>query len=92
MKIIISIKDKKIEIALRQGRKILDRVDFLEKCNLTDELLLTIDGLLTRNNIKPLELEAISVRSNLGEAYTSTRIAKVTAKTFNWLLSGKLVQ
>lgn len=83
---LLEIKSGWIKIVLRDKKKILDEVSFLEKRDLSEKLLPTIDGLLKRNQLQPKDIKDFQVISDLGENYTTYRLAKTVADTFLFAL------
>jgi tRNA A37 threonylcarbamoyladenosine modification protein TsaB len=84
MKIEIEIENNQITIFLKSKREILDELSFPEARDLSQKLLPNIDRLLKKNGISPGKIEKIELKSDIGEPYTTYRIAKAVAKTFNW--------
>lgn len=84
MQIIIEIIDKDVSVKLSEKKKILDSIHFRDAHNLTDKLLPGIEKILQEHKIRPESLEKVSVKTNLGESYTSARIARTVAAVFNW--------
>jgi len=84
MNIEIQIKDKQISLFLKQKGQILDSLDFPEERQLSEKLLPSIDKLLKRNKLKTEDIEKMEVESDLGDNFTTTRIAKTVANTWNW--------
>lgn len=83
---IIEIKlDKRIiEICLKEGKKILDKISFEEKGDLTEKLLPNIDRLIKKNKFQIKDIKKITTQSDLREPFTSYRILKTLEKTFNF--------
>lgn len=84
MKIKIKIKNGQIILVLKEENKIIDKLNFTEEHNLSEKLLLNIDKLLKKNKINNKRVKKIELESDIGEPYTTYRIAKTIAKTFNW--------
>ena len=82
----IRVRPDLVEISLKDGRKITDRSSFAEHMNLSERLLVEIDGLLARNKLTAQDLSGVKVRSEIPQSYTSTRIAKAVEKAFNYAL------
>jgi hypothetical protein len=89
MKITIFCQQDKIEIVLYNGKKVIDRVEFLEMREMSQQLLKAIDLLIKKNGFKKTDITNISVRGTMEKIYTSRRIAEITAKTFNYAISPK---
>lgn len=84
MNIIIEIIDKNVKLILKNGEEIADEFAFPEEYNISEKLLPAIDELLEKHKLTPEEIDSFSVDSNLGESYTSRRIAEAVANAFNW--------
>jgi tRNA A37 threonylcarbamoyladenosine modification protein TsaB len=83
----IQIKDKQIKLILKEKSNILDSLDFPEERQLSEKLLPSIDKLLKKNKLKTVDIDKIEVESDLGENFTTFRIAKTVADTWNWARS-----
>ena len=84
MQIIITIKEKKVQILLKEGEKEQDSLEIVEEHALSQRLLPEIDRLLKRNNLRPQDVAVMQVESDQGEAFTTTRIAKTVAQAWNF--------
>jgi tRNA A37 threonylcarbamoyladenosine modification protein TsaB len=85
MVIIIKIKDRTVELVLQKNRKVLDTHKFPDEYRLSEELLPEIDKLIKKNKLEPRDIEKITVKSDLGENFTTQRIACAVANTFNFV-------
>jgi tRNA A37 threonylcarbamoyladenosine modification protein TsaB len=83
MNITIRIFNKEVVILLKEGDAILDSAQVPDERNLAIALLPAIDTLLVRNNSTPENLDRMEVETDLGESYTSRRIAEAVANAFN---------
>jgi tRNA A37 threonylcarbamoyladenosine modification protein TsaB len=90
MKILLEIKEKKIKIILKDRKKILEELTFLEERNLSEKLLPTIDRLLKKNKLQPQDVKDFQLKSDLGENYTTFRIAKTVAEAFKFAVKEKI--
>ncbi len=84
MQIIIEIKNKVTKLILKEGGAILDEFTFPEDHNISERLLPLIDELLKRHDLTPKDIKNFSVETDLGDSYTSRRIAEIVANVFNW--------
>ncbi len=84
MQILLEIKADRIKISLRDKKNILDEVSFLEEKNLAEKLLPTIDKLLKKNKLQPQAIQDFQVKSDLGENFTTFRIAKTVVEAFKF--------
>lgn len=85
--VIIEIKlDKRVvEVSLNDGKKLLDRVSFAEKGDLTEKMLPLINRLIKKNKFQIQDIQKMVVESDLKEPFTSYRILKTIERTFNYL-------
>ena len=86
MQIIIEIKNKITKLILRNGEKQLDEVVFLDEENISEALLPLFDTLLVRNNLAKENIESVEIETDLGENFTSRRIAEAFKNTFDWTI------
>lgn len=84
MNIEIRIENKIVEIILRDKKTILDKISIIEEHRLSEDLLPAIDNLLKKNKLAPKDIAEMSLQSDLGENFTTHRIAKAVANAFNW--------
>jgi tRNA A37 threonylcarbamoyladenosine modification protein TsaB len=84
MNIIINIDDREIKIILKDKNEIIDEFSWEEDQNLSQRLLVEIDNLLSKNKLKPSEIKKMQVETGIPDKFTTVRIAKVVAKTFNF--------
>lgn len=84
MKIIIEIKNKVTKLILEEKEAVLDEFTFPEDHNISERLLPLVDELLKRHSLTPKDIENFSVETDLGDSYTSRRIAETVANVFNW--------
>jgi tRNA A37 threonylcarbamoyladenosine modification protein TsaB len=80
----IKLKERIMEIYLKNDRKVLDMITFPEKGDLTEKLLPMIDRLIEKNKLQIKDIQKIAVKSDLKEPFTSYRILKTVEKTFNF--------
>ncbi|MBU2028590.1 hypothetical protein KJ761_01715 [Patescibacteria group bacterium] len=92
MKILLEIKAGWIRIILKDKKNILDEMSFLEERNLSEKLLPTIDKLLKKNKMQLQDIQDFQVISDLGENYTTFRIAKTVAQSFLFALKENVIE
>jgi tRNA A37 threonylcarbamoyladenosine modification protein TsaB len=80
----IKIAKKTVELILQKGKQVLARHKFADEYRLSEELLTEIDKLLKRNKLKTADIEKITVESDLGENFTTYRIARAIADSWNF--------
>ncbi len=84
MNIEIKIENRVVEINLLDKKNLLDQVIIAEEHRLSEDLLPTIDKLLQKNKLAPQDIAKMTLQSDLGENFTTYRIAKAVADAFNW--------
>ena len=84
MKISIEIKNQKISLSLLRNNEVFDYLIISEEHNLSEELLSGINHLLQKNKLNFQDIKKIEVDSDLGDNFTTTRIAKSVANAWNW--------
>ncbi|MDR3559218.1 MAG: hypothetical protein P4L62_04690 [Candidatus Pacebacteria bacterium] len=82
MEISITIKEKKIRLALQEKNQEVDFATIAEERSLAEKLLPEIDKLLARNKLAARDVKKIRVESDQGDTFTTTRIAQTVAKTW----------
>lgn len=87
MNIILEITDNKAILYLKDKKNLLDKLSWSGNLNLSEKLLVKIDNILIKNNLKPSDIDEISLKSNISDNLTTIRIAKIVAKTFNFAKS-----
>lgn len=80
----IDINSFKITLLLFAEEKLLDKVDWEDKNNLSESLLIQIDSLLRKNELRVADIDQFSVSSDQQDGYTTTRIAQTVADTLNF--------
>ncbi|MDQ1284506.1 MAG: hypothetical protein QG620_854 [Patescibacteria group bacterium] len=86
MKLIIKIENGIITLILRKTGKMLDETVFPDEHNLSRVLLFKISQLLGKNKLEAEDVKKIEVVSDQGDSYTTTRIAKTVAKTWEYAI------
>lgn len=84
MIIAIKIENKIVSIGLADSGKVLDEAVLSEERRLSEDLLPSIDDLLKKNDLEPKNIEKMTLESDMGENFTTYRIAKAVVDAFNW--------
>lgn len=84
MRIEIKIENKIVTISLLEKKVILDEVVISEEHRLSEDLLPTIDKLLQRNKLETADIVEMTLQSDMGDNFTTQRIAKAVVDAFNW--------
>lgn len=77
-------KDTKVELLLKNKKNVLDSYKFEEEYQLSEKLLPNIDKLLKKNKLKTSDIKKMTVKSDIGDNFTTYRIAKAVADAFNY--------
>ncbi len=80
LEIVLTKED--IHILLKNKNSLIDKIISKEINNLSDALLRELDNIIRRNKLSKNQIKNISVKSELPDSYTSTRIAKSIVKSF----------
>ena len=83
MQILITIKNKETRLSLREDGGERDSLELLEERSLSEKLLPRIDELLKKNSLSSKDIERIQVKSDQNDNFTTTRIARAVANTWN---------
>jgi tRNA A37 threonylcarbamoyladenosine modification protein TsaB len=84
MKLELYLTQEKATLYLKDGKKIIDRMEWPEKNNLSQKLLLEVDRIIRKNRLKKKDIKKIEIKSDIPVGYTTTRIAETVAKTYNF--------
>ncbi|MFH0969782.1 MAG: hypothetical protein V1804_04700 [Patescibacteria group bacterium] len=89
MNIEIWLKKGTVCLKIVKNRKTVECIEFSENNNLSMILLEKIDALLKKNKLSKKETNNISVKSEMPDSYTSSRIARSLEKSFNFAIKLK---
>lgn len=84
MDIGIRIENKIVSISISDNDKVLDAMAIKEERRLSEDLLPAIDDLLKKNGLETEKIEKMTLVSDMGENFTTYRIAKSVVDAFNW--------
>lgn len=84
MNIVLEIKENEINLLLKDKKKVVDEISWKERLDLSEKLLVVIDELLVKNNLKTKDIDKMIVKSDISDNLTTVRIAKIVAETFNF--------
>ena len=84
MQVIIEIKNKMTKLILRDGQKTVDEVVFGVEENISEKLLPNFDALIKRNKLTLDDIRSVEVETDLGDTFTSRRIAEAMKNAFDW--------
>ena len=84
MIIVIEIKNKETRLILRDGQKAVDEVVFLAGENISEKLLPNFDVLLKKRKLTLKDIDSVEVETDLGDTFTSRRIAEAMRNAFLW--------
>lgn len=80
----IKIEERQVELILKDKKNVLDSYKFEEEYQLSEKLLPNIDKLLKKNKLKTSDINKMTVESDIGDNFTTYRIAKAVADAFNY--------
>ena len=83
MQILITIKNKKTRLSLMEDGGERDFLEILEERSLSEKLLPRIDELLKKSSLSSKDIERIQIESDQNNNFTTTRIARAVANTWN---------
>jgi tRNA A37 threonylcarbamoyladenosine modification protein TsaB len=89
MFIVIEIKEKTITLTIMDKNDVIDALTFPEAHDLSEKLLPAVDNLLIKNKFSAQDIERMEVLADVGENFTTFRIAKSVAEAFNFAKTGK---
>ena len=84
MNVVIEIKNKVTKLILKDRQKIVDEVVFLAQENISEKLLPHFDVLLKKNKLTVDDIDQVEVETDLGDTFTSRRIAEAMKNVFVW--------
>ncbi|MDO8240656.1 MAG: hypothetical protein Q7T51_01610 [Candidatus Moranbacteria bacterium] len=87
MNIQINIENKIVTINLLDKKKILDSVTISEEHRLSEDLLPTIVELLQKNKLTVTDVKKMTLKSDMGDNFTTHRIAASVTNAFNWAIA-----
>lgn len=89
MNIEIKIENKVVEVILLNEGQVVDMLAIVQEHRLSEDLLPTVDELLKKNQLESGDIAKMTVQSDLGENFTTYRIAAAVANAFNWANAAK---
>ncbi|MFZ2975975.1 MAG: hypothetical protein WA055_05120 [Candidatus Moraniibacteriota bacterium] len=89
MEILIKIQERKVRIVLLQDKEEVDFLDIIEEHSLSEKLLPEIDRMLRKNKLQLEDIEKVTVDSDQGDNFTTTRITKSVANAWEWNLKNR---
>jgi hypothetical protein len=86
MNLLIQVQDREIVLELKEGDKTVDKLTWRDENNLSLSLLKNFDKLLSRNNIKAMDLEKSETKIEK-TGLSTQRIIETFSKTLNFCLT-----
>jgi len=80
----IKIEERQVELILKDKKNVLDSYKFEEEYQLSEKLLPNIDKLLKKNKLKVSDIQKMTVKSDIGDNFTTYRIARAVSDSFNF--------
>ena len=84
MDIEIRIKNKAVSVCLLDSGNVFDSVAIEEEHRLSEDLLPAINNLLIKNGLDVINIGKMTLESDMGENFTTQRIALTVINAFNW--------
>jgi hypothetical protein len=84
MDIEIKINNKVVEIFLCDGGIVVSSAIIAEEHRLSEDLLPEIDKLIISAGLSVRDIEKMVLQSDMGENFTTQRIALTVVQAFNW--------
>lgn len=84
MEILIKIKNRDLKIILLDDKNQVDFLGVVDEYRLSEKLLPEIDKIIKRNKLKKVDIKKIIVESDQEDNFTTTRIAKSVANSWNY--------
>jgi tRNA A37 threonylcarbamoyladenosine modification protein TsaB len=89
MQIIIEIKNKITKLILKNNSEKIDELIFEADENISEKLLPNFNELLKKNKLTTQDIDNIEVETDLGDSFTSRRIAEAMRNAFSWTKNNK---
>lgn len=83
MNLIISLDSNKIELILKNGRKMVAKSSWNDEYSLSEKLLPNIDALLKKNKISQRDITKVMPKISKTSSVTSSRIVQTVVKAWN---------
>ncbi|MFA6183860.1 MAG: hypothetical protein WC682_02030 [Parcubacteria group bacterium] len=84
MNITLEIRENKAILYLMREKEIVDELKWEGDLNLSEKLLVNMDNLLIKNNLKNVDISKMIVKTSIAGNLTTVRVARIVAKTFNF--------
>ncbi len=79
----ISLDGNNIKLTLKNGRKVIDILEWNDEYTLSEQLLPNIDKLLQKNKIAKKQVSKVTTKITKTSGVTSIRIVQTVAKAWN---------
>lgn len=89
MIVIIEIKNKITKLILKNNSEKIDELVFEADENISEKLLPNFNELLKKNKLTTQNIDNIEVETDLGDSFTSRRIAEAMRNAFLWTKNNK---
>lgn len=84
MQIELLLKEKNVELVLRNNDHEIDRIQWTDENDLLERFFPAIDDLLTRNELTVDNVSDFVLVADIPKGYTTARIARTIIKTLNF--------
>lgn len=79
----ISLAGNNIELTLKDGKKVVDKLAWDDEYTLSEKLLPNIEALLKKNKIDKRQLGKVTTKITKNSGVTSARIVQTVARAWN---------
>lgn len=90
-KLQLTVKKGEISLSLKNGRKTVDVLAWTDDVNMSEKLLVEIDKILRKNEVKKEEVRKMVVRGDIPAGYSTMRIARTAVNAWNWGINSLIV-
>lgn len=84
MQIELLVKEKNVEIVLRDNDHEIDHIQWTDQNDLLERFFPAVDDLLTRNKLAIENVSNFVLVADIPKGYTTARIARTIIKTLNF--------
>jgi hypothetical protein len=81
-KLKIILNKNSVNLCLENNKALVDCDEFSHDANLSEQLLVRIEKLLEKSDLKISEVDDFECQTDQPESYTSTRIVRATIESF----------
>ncbi len=86
MNLNIKVQGKEIELELKDGKRVLDKIKWKDENDLSLSLLKNLDKLLKKNNLRIMDFKKSDVKI-INAGFSTERILTTVSRTVNYCLT-----